>query len=129
MAEPLFNRFAHVYINTDVENWLNWALDEEDNKRLDYVDGEVRDDIHPAIISYIEDRDSRGINVLRTTFDGIKPNADPRKWEMASRVLYKTNKPFMLRALIGEDLTDDFVSYLRRKNDNDIDNKNKVKRK
>ena len=32
---------------------------------------------------------------------------------MASKVLYKTNKPEMLRALIGEDLTRDFIKYLK----------------
>ena len=25
IAEPLFNRFAHVYINTTVDSWLMWA--------------------------------------------------------------------------------------------------------
>ena len=25
LAEPLFNRFAHVYIKTTLENWLEWA--------------------------------------------------------------------------------------------------------
>ena len=25
MAEPLFNRFAHVYIHTTVDSWLKWA--------------------------------------------------------------------------------------------------------
>ena len=25
LAEPLFNRFAHVYIKTTTEKWLKWA--------------------------------------------------------------------------------------------------------
>lgn len=25
LAEPLFNRFAHVYIKTTLEGWLKWA--------------------------------------------------------------------------------------------------------
>lgn len=37
MAEPLFNRFAHVYINTTVESWLKWAkTPNEEYQRLDY---------------------------------------------------------------------------------------------
>ena len=127
MAEPLFNRFAHVYINTEVDDWLKWALDEEDSQRLDYEELEEQDIIHPDIISYIEYQFSLGHNALRTDFNGIKPNADPRKWEMASRMLYKTKKPEMLRALIGEDLTDDFIFYIRNRKVNN--NKNYVKRR
>ena len=32
---------------------------------------------------------------------------------MASKVLYKTNKPEMLRALVGEEITADFVEFTR----------------
>ena len=36
MAEPLFNRFAHVYINTTVDSWLKWAsTSNEEYERLD----------------------------------------------------------------------------------------------
>ena len=121
MAEPLFNRFAHVYINTGVEDWLKWAMEEDTSQRIDYNEVESDSNIHPSIISYIEKRDSQGYNVLRTPFTGVKPNADPRKWELASKVLYKTNKPEILRSLIGEDLTNDFINYLKYE-----DNKTKV---
>ena len=114
MAEPLFNRFAHVYINTDVEAWLKWATNEEDYHKIDYDYFEPEEKIHPGILNYIEYKNSRGINVLRMPFTGVKPNADPRKWEMASKVLYKTNKPEMLRSLVGEELTREFVSFARR---------------
>ena len=75
LAEPLFNRFAHVYIKTTTENWLKWAAEHH---------------IHPAIYSYIAYKHGE---VLRSKFDGEKPNADPRKWEMASKVLYATGNP------------------------------------
>lgn len=52
-----------------------------------------------------------GVNVLRTKYDGIKPNADPRKWEMASKMLYATREPEMIRSLVGEGITKDFVSF------------------
>lgn len=93
LAEPLFNRFAHVYIKTTTESWLKWASE---------------NNIHPAIYSYIAYR--RG-ETLRSKYDGEKPNADPRKWEMASKMLYATGKPEMLRALIGEDITREFVQF------------------
>ncbi len=93
LAEPLFNRFAHVYINTTCESWLKWASE---------------NNIHPAIYSYIAYKKGE---VLRSKYDGEKPNADPRKWEMASKMLYSTNNPEMLRALVGEDITKEFVRF------------------
>ena len=93
IAAPFFNRFAHVYINTTTEKWLKWARDYR---------------IHPAIYSFIAYK--RG-ETLRSTYTGEKPNADPRKWEMASKMLYATGQPEMLRALIGEDITDEFVQF------------------
>ncbi len=94
MAEPLYDRFAHVYIETRAKDWLDWAS---------------KNNIHPAIYAYIA---YGGDDVLRTDYNGKTPNADPRKWEKASDVLYATNKPEMLRALIGEDLTRDFIAFV-----------------
>lgn len=110
MAEPLFNRFNHVYINTTVDDWLSWALTPNDSyERLDYKKEESKElKIHPAIYAYIACKKEA---VLRTKFTGVKPNADPRKWEMASKVLYTTNNPYMLRGLIEEELTNDFVAF------------------
>ncbi len=115
MAEPLFNRFAHVYINTTVDSWLKWAsTPKEKYERLDYKEEEPKAKIHPSIYAYIAYKSYSGYDVLRTPYTGDKPNADPRKWEMASKVLYKTNQPEMLRALIGEDLTRDFTAFARQ---------------
>ena len=93
LAEPLFNRFAHVYIKTTLEGWLKWASEKN---------------IHPAICSYIAYKNGE---TLRSKYDGKKPNADPRKWEMASKMLYKTEKPEMLRALVGEEITKEFIQF------------------
>ena len=118
MAEPLFNRFAHVYIKTGVEDWLKWAVeDKDDYQKLDYEEFESEEIIHPLIISYIEEKYKDGVNVLRTHYDGERPNADPRKWEMASKLLYKTKKIKMLRALVGESITNDFAEYIKIKSD------------
>lgn len=93
LAEPLFNRFAHVYIKTTTESWLKWASEHN---------------IHPAIYSYIAFKKGE---TLRSKYDGEKPNADPRKWEMASKMLFATGNPEMLRALVGEDITKEFVRF------------------
>jgi len=97
LAEPLFNRFAHVYIETTVENWLNWANENH---------------IHPAIYAFISYKKG---TALRTKYDGKLPNADPRKWEMASKVLYKTGRPEMIRSLVGETITSEFISFCKQK--------------
>ena len=113
MAEQMFNRFAHVYINTTVDSWLKWAsTPKEKYERLDYKEEETQATIHPAIYAYVAYKSYNFVNVLRTPYTGDKPNADPRKWEMASKVLYKTKQPEMLRALIGEDLTRDFTAFV-----------------
>ena len=112
LAEPLFNRFAHVYIETKVNDWLNWAsTSEEDYERLDNEETkEKRMKIHPSIYAFIA---YKGEKVLRTKYTGDKPNADPRKWELASKVLYKSNNPYTLRALVGEDITKEFVEFCK----------------
>ena len=97
VVEPLFNRCAHVYIKTDLKDWLIWA---SQNK------------IHPSIISFMIYTKGK---YLRSKFDGEKPNADPRKWEMASKILYKTKKPEMIRALVGEKITREFCKFCDKK--------------
>lgn len=115
MAEPLFNRFAHVYINTTVDSWLKWAsTPKEKYERLDYKEEEPEAKIHPSVYAYIAYKSYSGHDVLRTPYTGDKPNADPRKWEMASKLLYKTKQPEMLRALIGDDLTRDFTAFAKQ---------------
>ena len=115
MAEPLFNRFAHVYINTTVDSWLKWAsTPKEKYEKLDYKEEEPTAKIHPSVYAYIAYKSYSGHDVLRTPYTGDKPNADPRKWEMASKVLFKTKQPEMLRALIGDDLTSDFIAFAKQ---------------
>ena len=115
MAEPLFNRFAHVYIHTTIYSWLKWAsTPKEKYERLDYKEEEPEAKIHPSVYAYIAYKSYSCQDVLRTPYTGDKPNADPRKWEMASKLLYKTKQPEMLRALIGEDLTKDFTAFARQ---------------
>ena len=114
MAEPLFNRFAHVYIKTTVDSWLKWATTPKENYEcLDYKEEKQQAKIHPSIYAYIAYNYSRGYETLRTPYNGKKPNADPRKWEMASKVLYKTNQPEILRSLIGEELTREFTAFVK----------------
>ena len=112
IAEPLYDRFAHVNIETNAESWLEWAATPESiYERLDYQkEDKQRPKIHPAIYAYIS---YRGDEVLRTPYNREKPepHADPRRWKMASDMLYASNNPNTLRAIVGENLTRDFVSF------------------
>ena len=95
LAEPLFGRFAHVYIRTTVENWMPWA---------------VRTRINPYILEFLANNDL----YLRTPYTGTEPNADPRRWEMASRALDASGNDFaLLEAIVGRDTSEAFVKFFR----------------
>ena len=112
MAEPLYDRFAHVNIETNAKNWLEWAVTPESfYERLDYKkEARPKQKIHPAIYAYIS---YKGDEVLRTPYnrEHPEPHADPRRWKMASDMLYASNNPSTLRAIVGEDLTRDFIYF------------------
>ena len=55
----------------------------------------------------------RNGEILRGKYNGKTPTPDPRKWEKASNVLKKTNKPALLKGLIGDDITRDFIDFCR----------------
>ena len=115
MAEPLYGRFAHVNIETRVEDWLEWAvMPEETYEGIEYhKEGEEkRPKIHPAIYAYIS---YRGEEVLRTPYDREhpRPYADPRRWKMASDMLYASNNPNTLVAIVGEEITRDFIFFCK----------------
>ena len=95
LAEPLFGRFAHVYIRTTVENWMPWA---------------VRKRINPFVLEFLANNDL----YLRTPFTGTEPHADPRRWEMASRALDASGNDFaLLEPIVGRDTAESFVKFFR----------------
>ncbi len=112
IAEPLYDRFAHVNIETNAKNWLEWAVTPESfYEKLDYKkEDKPRQKIHPAIYAYIS---YKGDEVLRTPYnrENLEPHADPRRWKMASDMLYASNNPNTLRAIVGEDLTRNFIDF------------------
>ncbi len=112
IAEPLYDRFAHVNIETNAKNWLEWAVTPESfYEKLDYKkEDKPRQKIHPAIYAYIS---YKGDEVLRTPYnrENLEPHADPRRWKMASDMLYASNNPNTLRAIVGEDLIRDFIDF------------------
>ena len=95
LAEPLFGRFAHIYIRTTVENWMPWA---------------VQNRIKPYVLEFIANNDL----YLRTPYTGTEGNADPRRWEMVSKVLDASGNDFSLLApIVGRDASDAFLRFFR----------------
>ncbi len=95
LAEPLFGRFAHIYIRTTVENWMPWA---------------ITHDINPYVLEFLANNDL----YLRTAYTGTEPNADPRRWELASRVLDSSGNDFALLApLVGQETAEAFVKFFK----------------
>ncbi len=95
LAEPLFGRFAHIYIRTTVENWMPWA---------------VRHHINPYILEFLANNDL----YLRTPYTGTDGNADPRRWEMASRVLDSSDNDFSLLApILGREPAEAFIRFFK----------------
>ena len=93
LAEPLFGRFAHIYIRTTIENWMPWA---------------VRNKINPYVLEFLANNSL----YLRTPYTGTESNADPRRWEMVSKALYSSGNDFSLLApIVGRDAAEAFVRF------------------
>ena len=104
LTNALYRRFSHIYYEVNKEDWLSWAT-----KVNSGMEGKK---IHPAIIAYIMSRE----DILNQELDEENPKivTDPRKWEMASKVLYVTNNPYALLPAVGEELTADFVDFVQQ---------------
>lgn len=95
LAEPLFGRFAHIYIRTTVENWMPWA---------------VRKKINPYVMEFLANNDL----YLRTAYTGTEGYADPRRWEMVSRVLDSSGNDFaLIEPIVGRDTAEAFIRFFR----------------
>lgn len=114
LTNALFRRFSHIYYEVDKNSWLDWATGVSKVQKQEHVkeDKSDRARIHPAIVAYIMSRDE---GVLNQDLDEENPHivTDPRKWEIASNVLYTTKNPNALKPAIGEDLTADFVDFVK----------------
>ena len=95
LAEPLFGRFAHIYIKTNVENWMPWA---------------VKKKINHYVLEFLANNSL----YLRTPYTGTEANADPRRWEMASNALEASGNDFsLLEPIVGRDTAQAFIRFFR----------------
>ena len=104
IAAPLYSRFAHIYLELDYNEWLEWAAD---------------NNIHPAVYSYIAFKKGTPLQCKKNGKNSknddniVKP--DPRKWEMASRMLYKTKRPDGIKALVGDAIATEFCAFCNQR--------------
>lgn len=95
LAEPLFGRFAHIYIKTTIENWMPWAVSKK---------------INPYVMEFLANNDL----YLRTAFTGAEGYADPRRWEMVSRLLDSSDNDFgLIEPILGHDTAEAFIRFFR----------------
>ena len=95
LAEPLFGRFAHIYIRTTVENWMPWA---------------VAHNLNPYVMEFLANNDL----YIRTPYTGVEGHADPRRWEMVSRVLDRSGNDFsLLGPIVGYETADAFIRFFK----------------
>src|SRR5690348_9419970 len=101
MPRPLRNRFMHLDLDTDVQEWCQWA---------------IRSNIRPEIIAFL--RFKPDLLHQPATLDA---NAwpTPRSWEMASRVLAATGNGNsdleieLLSGTVGEGAAGELTAFLR----------------
>ena len=95
LAEPLFGRFAHIYIRTTVENWMPWAVEHK---------------LNPYVMEFLANNDL----YMRTPYTGAEGHADPRRWEMVSKVLDHSGNDFSLLApIVGHETADAFIRFFK----------------
>lgn len=112
MPTPLRNRFAHVDIESDFEQWKKWAM---------YEGG-----IHPVVISFLESNQGEFNTFDPKTCMNRYAFATPRSWERVSDALWgSTDRDTMnikgsvsttlakVGSLVGLDVASKFNSYLQ----------------
>jgi len=98
MASPLANRFVHLEMETNVDDWRTWALNSK---------------INPSIIAFISYRPD-ALFAFSTQSD-VKAFATPRTWEYVNEIL--ESKPdedlllTMVGGAIGEELAASFLGF------------------
>ena len=112
MPAPLFRRLSHIYLDLNIQDWLEWGSEHskshpEDPDRLN---------IHPLVASFVA---TYGRQVFYSEYDEENPGKfalDPRKWEKVSDKIY-ANKGVMRREIleadIGPDLAASLLSYAK----------------
>lgn len=107
MPAPLFRRLSHIYLELNIQDWLEWGSEHskshpEDSERLN---------IHPLIASFVA---ANGKKVFYSEYDEEDPPKyalDPRKWEKVSDKIY-ANKGVVRREILESDIGTELAANL-----------------
>ena len=113
LTNALFRRFSHIYFEVNASDWLDWALSVDGPVSLPNISlSKIKSKIHPAIVAFIKVYRER---VLYQDLDEDNPKIvpDPRKWEMASKILYLTNNPYSMKPAIGDETAELFIDFVK----------------
>ena len=98
MSSALANRFLHVELDPDWENWLSWG---------------VAHNIHPSVMGYIRFRPDSLFTMEGQTLDRGWPS--PRSWERVSQMCYVIKDDDVLAkvvyGLIGQPVGVEFMEF------------------
>ncbi len=87
IPKPLQDRFVHLNANTTIDEWIEWAL----NNNID-----------PIIMAFAAS--DNGIYLRRKTEDKSFSRITPRTWERASRLFSSTKDFETLKLVLGEEM-------------------------
>lgn len=107
MPAPLFRRLSHIYLDLNIQDWLEWGSEHskshpEDPDRLN---------IHPLVASFVA---TYGQQVFYSEYNEENPGKfalDPRKWEKVSDKIY-ANKGVMRREILEADIGHELAASL-----------------
>lgn len=86
MSSALSNRFLHVEIEADAQQWCKWA---------------IPSDIHPSVVGFIQYRPENLFNMERENLERGWPS--PRSWERVSQMtkIYGNNEKLLRKIVYG----------------------------
>lgn len=114
LDKAMLSRMAIVKVKTTLESWKK-------NYALQYDTKHNRQNIHPLIISYLDD--NRSDFLLEAHEDDMSdPGMDPRRWDMVSRLLYSYEKSpqnkssivTLISTVTSREVAPKLVSYINK---------------
>lgn len=100
MITPLLNRFAHLDLDTSLNDWLEWSLEAG---------------VHQAVRAFMPYRPALLHDFRPDSGDRSFPS--PRSWEFVSRLMQQAPPeelvPQLVSGCVGDGAASEFVSFLR----------------
>ena len=107
MPAPLFRRLSHIYLDLNIQDWLEWGSEHSES----HPEDPDRLNIHPLVASFVA---TYGQQVFYSEYNEENPGKfalDPRKWEKVSDKIY-ANKGVMRREILEADIGRELATSL-----------------